>query len=142
MFKLIISLLKCTGCNNIYVFCTEYVEKFFVNIGFLCKGRIYLYSKVIILVLTVFFFFLTSFSISNVIEQGDYLIQLVRSVPSCIPLCNAAINFCHNNPPRTPRDLHQKFAPTLGLLHSSFCLGGGGGGGICWSRYRGAGICQ
>ena len=27
-------------------------------------------------------------------------------------------------PPRTPRDLHQKFAPTLGLLHPSFCPGG------------------
>ena len=26
-------------------------------------------------------------------------------------------------PPRTPGDLHQKFAPTLGLLHPSFCLG-------------------
>ena len=51
------SLLKCTGCNNIYVSCTEYVEKFFVNIGLLCKGRIYLYSLVIILVLTVFSFF-------------------------------------------------------------------------------------
>ena len=27
-------------------------------------------------------------------------------------------------PPRTPGDLHQKFAPTLGLLHPSFALGG------------------
>ena len=33
-------------------------------------------------------------------------------------------------PPRTPGDLHQKFAPTLGLLHPSFCLGGGGFFGI------------
>ena len=70
LFKLIVSLLKCTGCNNIYVFCTEHVEKCFVNIDSLCKGRIYLYSSAIILVLTVFSFFLTSFSISNVIEQG------------------------------------------------------------------------
>ena len=46
LFTLIMSLLKCTGCNNIHAFCTEYVEKFFVTIGFLCKGRIYLYSKV------------------------------------------------------------------------------------------------
>ena len=30
-------------------------------------------------------------------------------------------------PPLTPRDLHQKFAPTLGLLHQCFCVGGGGG---------------
>ena len=37
----------------------------------------------------------------------------------------AAISFCHNHPPAHPRDLHQKFAPTLGLLHPSFCLGGG-----------------
>ena len=29
-------------------------------------------------------------------------------------------------PPRTPGDLHQKFAPTLGLLHPSFCPGGRG----------------
>ena len=28
-------------------------------------------------------------------------------------------------PPRTPGDLHQKFAPNLGLLHPSFCPGGG-----------------
>ena len=26
-----------------------------------------------------------------------------------------------------PGDLHQKFAPTLGLLHPSFCSGGGRG---------------
>ena len=36
----------------------------------------------------------------------------------------AGINFIHNHPPRTPGDLHQKFAPTMGLLHTSFCLGG------------------
>ena len=28
-------------------------------------------------------------------------------------------------PPRTPRDFHQKFAPTMGLWHPSFCSGGG-----------------
>ena len=28
-------------------------------------------------------------------------------------------------PPLTTGDLHQKFAPTLGLLHPSFCRGGG-----------------
>ena len=33
------------------------------------------------------------------------------------------INFIHNHPPCTPGDLHQKFAPTLGLLHPSFCPG-------------------
>ena len=32
--------------------------------------------------------------------------------------------FASTIPPRTSRDLHQKFAPTLGLLHPSFCLGG------------------
>ena len=30
-------------------------------------------------------------------------------------------------PPRTPGDVRQEFAPTLGLLHPSFCPGGGGG---------------
>ena len=30
-------------------------------------------------------------------------------------------------PPRTSGDLHQTFAPDLGLLHPSFCPGGGGG---------------
>ena len=29
-------------------------------------------------------------------------------------------------PPHAPGDLHQKFAPTLGLLHPSLCLGGEG----------------
>ena len=29
-------------------------------------------------------------------------------------------------PARTSGDLHQKFAPTRGLWHPSFCLGGGG----------------
>ena len=29
------------------------------------------------------------------------------------------------SPPRTPGDLHQTIAPTLGLLHPSFCPGGG-----------------
>ena len=34
----------------------------------------------------------------------------------------AAVNFCHNYPPpRAP----SRFAPTLGLLHASFCPGGG-----------------
>ena len=37
----------------------------------------------------------------------------------------AGINLIHNHPPRAPGDLHQKFAPTLGLLHPSFCPGGG-----------------
>ena len=41
----------------------------------------------------------------------------------------AGINFIHNHPPppprRTPKDLHQKLVPTLGLLHSSCCPGGG-----------------
>ena len=49
----------------------------------------------------------------------------------------AGINFIHNHPPpRTPGDLHQKFAPTLGLLHPSFCPGAG----ICGGSFRGAGI--
>ena len=39
---------------------------------------------------------------------------------------NAGINFIHNHPPTHPRDLPQKFAPTMGLLHPSFCPGGGG----------------
>ena len=38
----------------------------------------------------------------------------------------AGINFIHNHhPPRTPGDLHQTFSPTLGILHPSFCPGGG-----------------
>ena len=41
-------------------------------------------------------------------------------------LSNAAINFCHNNSPRAPRDFHRKLAPTLGLLHPNFCTGGRG----------------
>ena len=51
-----------------------------------------------------------------------------------IPLNNAGINFIHNHPPPplcTLGDLHQRFAPTLELLHS----------GICWGSSRGAGIC-
>ena len=41
----------------------------------------------------------------------------------------AGINLVHNHPPEsTPGDLHQNVAPTLGLLHPSFCIGGGGGG--------------
>ena len=45
-----------------------------------------------------------------------------------VNLDNAGINFIHNHPPRAhPGDLHQKFAPTLGLLHPSFSRGGGGG---------------
>ena len=39
-----VDYVKCTGCNNIYDFCTEHVEKIVGNIDFLCKGRIYLYS--------------------------------------------------------------------------------------------------
>ena len=42
------------------------------------------------------------------------------------PVCYAGINFMHNHPPEHPEDLHQKFAPTLGLLHPSFCPGEGG----------------
>ena len=38
--------------------------------SFLCNRRKYPYSLVIILVLTAFSFFLISFSLSNVIEQG------------------------------------------------------------------------
>ena len=34
-------------------------------------------------------------------------------------------------PPRTPEDLHRKFAPTLGLL-----LGGGGGGDLFGFFYK------
>ena len=70
LFKSTMSTLKCTGCKNIYVICTEYVEKFFANIGFLCKGRVYIYPKVNLVIDRVFLFFLTSFSISSVIEQG------------------------------------------------------------------------
>ena len=33
-------------------------------------------------------------------------------------------------PPRTLGDLHQKFSPTLGLLHPSFCPGGRGFVGV------------
>ena len=40
---------------------------------------------------------------------------------------NAGINFIHNHPPAHPWELHQKFALILGLLHSSFCPGGGRG---------------
>ena len=47
------------------------------------------------------------------------------------------LNFIHNHPPRIPGDLHQKFAPTLGLLHPSFSQGVG----IFWDSSRGAGIC-
>ena len=44
---------------------------------------------------------------------------------------NAVINFCHNHPPpRTPGDLHRKFAPTPGLLHPNFCPGGRGFVGV------------
>ena len=43
---------------------------------------------------------------------------------------------------RTPGDLHQNFAPTVGLLHPSFCQGDGGReAGIYWDNSRGAGIC-
>ena len=52
-------------------------------------------------------------------------------------LSNAGINFIHNHPPRTPGDLNQKFDPTLGHLHPSFCPGGRG---TCWGSSRGAGI--
>ena len=39
---------------------------------------------------------------------------------------NAGINFIHNHhPQRTPGDLHQKFAPAVGLLHPNFCPVGG-----------------
>ena len=39
---------------------------------------------------------------------------------------NAGVNFIHNHhPPRTPEDLHQKFAPTLALLNPKFCPRGG-----------------
>ena len=40
-------------------------------------------------------------------------------------LISSHINFIHNHPPEHSGDLHQKFAPTLGLLHPSFCPGGG-----------------
>ena len=37
----------------------------------------------------------------------------------------AVINFIHNRPPRAPPGIcTKKFAPTLGLLHPSFCPGG------------------
>ena len=40
LFKLVMSLLKCTGCNNIHMLCIQSVEQFFVNIGFFCvKGE-------------------------------------------------------------------------------------------------------
>ena len=40
--------------------------------------------------------------------------------------CYAGINFAITIPsPRTLGDLHQKFAPILGLLHPSFCPGPG-----------------
>ena len=38
---------------------------------------------------------------------------------------NVGINFIHTHPPRTPGDLHQTFAPNVGLLHPSFCPGVG-----------------
>ena len=42
----------------------------------------------------------------------------------CLHLCSYQ-SFAITIPlPRTPGNLHQKFAPTLGLLHPSFCPGG------------------
>ena len=41
---------------------------------------------------------------------------------------HAAVYFCHNYPPpspRTPEDFNRKFAPTLGLLHPNFSGGRG-----------------
>ena len=63
------------------------------------------------------------FIVSNKSESKFW--QLLRSqgpptLTSYSP--DAGINFIHNGVP--PQDLHQKFAPTLGLLHSSFCQGG------------------
>ena len=38
---------------------------------------------------------------------------------------NSGMTFIHNHPPRAPPGFAQTFAPTLGLLHPSFCPGGG-----------------
>ena len=53
------------------------------------------------------------------VEPGSNLCYLSNN------LDYAAVNFCHNHPPRIPGDLHQKFSPTLALFHPSFCQGAG-----------------
>ena len=61
--------------------------------------------------------------------------QAIVTVSCCLQLDYAAINFCHNHPPRTPGDLHQKFAPNMGLFHLNFCPRAG----IFWGKSRGGG---
>ena len=65
---------------------------------------------------------------------GQVAIPLPKGHFSLKREANAIVNFCHYHPssppPRTPGDLHQKFAPNLGLLHLSFCPGGGAGRGF------------
>ena len=73
------------------------------------------------------------------ISSTDNAFQNVQllSQETLVRKTDTGINFAITIPPRIPGDLHQKFAPTLGLLLVSFCPGGG----ICWNSSRGAGIC-
>ena len=62
-------------------------------------------------------------NVKKQLKQGKHTCLVMRMEH---PRAYAGINFIHNHPPPcTPGDLHQNFAPTLGLLHPSFCPGGG-----------------
>ena len=91
---------------------------------------------------------LSKYTIPRVVQlkTNVFIADETRDVP-CVPVlpenfqsaqpvfCSALISSI-TIPPRIPWDLHQKFAPTLGLLHPSFFRGG-----ICWDSSRGEGIC-
>ena len=62
----------------------------------------------------------TVFRASKSRDRGQNIGQLVSASQMTV---NADINFIHNHPPRTPVDLHQNFARTLGLLHPRFARG-------------------
>ena len=49
----------------------------------------------------------------------------IRTRVSILAEIYAAINFCRSHPPRTPGDLHRKFAPTLGFCILIFVRGRG-----------------
>ena len=56
-------------------------------------------------------------------EVAEYYIRIKKKFRMSAELMQLSF-FAITIPPRTPEDLHRKFAPTLGLLHPNFCPGG------------------